>query len=57
MQVEKAMVFGTRPDTAYVDIWDGDMDYGSFDCTGAAITQSGAVVTGARMTGTFSGHP
>jgi hypothetical protein len=33
MIVEKAIVFGTRPDTAFVDIWDGDMDYGSFDCS------------------------
>lgn len=33
MQVEKALVFGTRPDTAFVDIWDGDMDFGSYDCT------------------------
>lgn len=33
MFVEKAQVFGTRPDTAYVDIWDGDMDYGSHDCS------------------------
>lgn len=35
MQVEKALVFGTRPDTAFVDIWDGDMDFGSYDCSAA----------------------
>ena len=35
MQVEKAVVFGNRPDTAFVDIWDGDMDFGSYDCTTA----------------------
>jgi hypothetical protein len=33
MLVEKARVFGTRPDTAFVDIWDGDMDFGSYDCS------------------------
>jgi hypothetical protein len=35
MLVEKATVFGTRPDTAFVDIWDGDMDFGSYDCSAA----------------------
>jgi hypothetical protein len=33
MIVEKSTVFGTRPDTAFVDIWDGDMDFGSYDCS------------------------
>jgi hypothetical protein len=33
MTVEKARVFGSRPDTGYVDIWDGDMDFGSYDCS------------------------
>jgi hypothetical protein len=33
MEVDKVAVFGTRPDTAFVDIWDGDMDVGSYDGT------------------------
>ena len=33
MLVEKSVVFGDRPDTAYVDVWDGDMDFGSYDCS------------------------
>jgi hypothetical protein len=33
MYVDKATIFGTRPDTAFVDIWDGDMDFGSYDCS------------------------